>query len=56
MTTIRTKPQDAMMQPDDGDVVLAVDQVSKKFCRDLRRSLFYGLQDIARREFSTTTR
>ena len=32
--------------PDD-DVVLAVKGVSKKFCRDLKRSLIYGVQDIA---------
>ncbi|MBF2000009.1 MAG: ATP-binding cassette domain-containing protein [Synechococcales cyanobacterium C42_A2020_086] len=47
MTTIRTQPRNTMMQPNDRDVVLAVNQVSKKFCRDLRRSLFYGVQDIA---------
>lgn len=29
------------------DIVLSVNQVSKRFCRDLKRSLFYGLQDIA---------
>lgn len=27
--------------------VISVEGVSKKFCRDLRRSLFYGVQDIA---------
>lgn len=27
--------------------VISVDGVSKKFCRDLKRSLFYGVQDIA---------
>lgn len=32
---------------DDRDVVIAVNQVSKKFCRDLKTSLFYGVQDIA---------
>ncbi len=32
---------------DDGEVVLSVNGVSKKFCRDLKRSLFYGVQDIA---------
>lgn len=31
----------------DDKVVLSVKGVSKKFCRDLKRSLFYGLQDIA---------
>ncbi|MBD6617962.1 ABC transporter ATP-binding protein [Komarekiella sp. 'clone 1'] len=29
------------------EIVIAVDNVSKKFCRDLKRSLFYGVQDIA---------
>ena len=39
-----TKPQ-----ADDNvdDVVLFVQGVSKKFCRSLKRSLFYGVQDIA---------
>jgi lipopolysaccharide transport system ATP-binding protein len=30
----------------DEDVVLTVQGVSKKFCRSLKRSLFYGIQDI----------
>ncbi|MFM7384240.1 MAG: ATP-binding cassette domain-containing protein, partial [Microcystaceae cyanobacterium] len=30
-----------------GDVVLSVQGVSKKFCRSLKRSLCYGVQDIA---------
>ena len=29
------------------EIVLSVEGVSKKFCRDLKRSLFYGIQDIA---------
>ncbi|WP_448571540.1 ABC transporter ATP-binding protein [Trichothermofontia sp.] len=28
------------------EIVLTVDQVSKKFCRSLKRSLMYGIQDI----------
>ncbi|MDJ0660792.1 MAG: ABC transporter ATP-binding protein [Crocosphaera sp.] len=28
------------------DVLIKVDHVSKKFCRDLKRSLWYGVQDI----------
>ncbi|BAY08400.1 ABC transporter ATP-binding protein [Calothrix sp. NIES-2098] len=36
------KPQD-----NDNDIVLSVNGVSKKFCRDLKRSLMYGVQDIA---------
>ncbi|MEC4819057.1 MAG: ABC transporter ATP-binding protein, partial [Scytonema sp. PMC 1069.18] len=30
----------------DSEVVLSVNGVSKKFCRDLKQSLFYGIQDI----------
>lgn len=29
------------------EVILSVNGVSKKFCRDLKRSLFYGVRDIA---------
>ena len=43
------------------DVVLSVQGVSKKFCRSLKRSLFYGIQDIGaeltgRRKTSDTLR
>lgn len=38
--------QDELDTP-SGDVILSVEGVSKKFCRSLRRSLFYGMQDIA---------
>ena len=34
-------------QPRDTDVVISVENLSKKFCRDLKRSLLYGVQDIA---------
>jgi lipopolysaccharide transport system ATP-binding protein len=34
-------------QNTDSDVVLSVHGVSKKFCRSLKRSLLYGVQDIA---------
>lgn len=30
----------------DTDLLISVDNVSKKFCRDLKKSLLYGLQDI----------
>lgn len=33
---------------DDRDIVLKVDNVSKKFCRNLRRSMLYGIQDLAK--------
>lgn len=32
---------------EDSEVILSVERVSKKFCRDLKKSLFYGVQDIA---------
>ncbi len=36
------------IQPKDtGEVVISVENVSKKFCRNLKNSLFYGVQDIA---------
>lgn len=31
----------------DSEVILSVNGVSKKFCRNLKRSLLYGVQDIA---------
>ncbi|MEM7712478.1 MAG: polysaccharide ABC transporter ATP-binding protein [Cyanobacteria bacterium P01_A01_bin.68] len=31
----------------NSDIVLSVNGISKKFCRDLKRSLLYGVQDIA---------
>jgi lipopolysaccharide transport system ATP-binding protein len=42
-------------QPLPDDVILSVQGVSKKFCRSLKRSLFYGIQDIAS-ELSGTRR
>jgi lipopolysaccharide transport system ATP-binding protein len=40
--------QDMMLKPqdDESDIVLSVNGVSKKFCRNLKRSLIYGVQDI----------
>ena len=38
-------PQQAPDLPDD--VVLRVSGVSKKFCRNLKRSMWYGIQDLA---------
>lgn len=31
---------------DDASILVSVENVSKKFCRDLKKSLFYGVQDI----------
>jgi lipopolysaccharide transport system ATP-binding protein len=33
--------------PPETDVLVSVENVSKKFCRDLKKSLLYGVQDIA---------
>lgn len=32
---------------DSQDTVLSINHVSKKFCRDFKRSLFYGIKDIS---------
>jgi lipopolysaccharide transport system ATP-binding protein len=45
-TPERPEPPTAPNQ--EKHVVLALENVSKRFCRDLKRSLFYGLQDIGR--------
>lgn len=34
--------------PNSDDVLIKVENVSKKFCRSLKRSMFYGIEDIAR--------
>lgn len=36
-----------MTHSNSEEVILSVNGVSKKFCRDLKRSLLYGVQDIA---------
>jgi len=44
-SAIRHSPSSA---PADADEVLVrVENVGKRFCRDLKRSLFYGVQDVA---------
>lgn len=44
-----TAPNKVVMDaPSSSDVVLSVQGVSKKFCRDLKRSLMYGMQDISK--------
>jgi len=41
---IQSPPSPAV---DEQDVVLSINNVSKKFCRDFKRSLFYGIKDIS---------
>ncbi|MBE9166957.1 ATP-binding cassette domain-containing protein [Pleurocapsales cyanobacterium LEGE 06147] len=45
--TISITDREMLEKPQDSEVVLSVSGVSKKFCRDLKRSLFYGVRDIA---------
>lgn len=45
--TISISQQNVSERLQDREVVLTVNGVSKKFCRDLNRSLFYGMKDIA---------
>ena len=45
--TISISETQEVQQLQDEELVLAVEGVSKKFCRSLKHSLFYGVQDIA---------
>ena len=47
MTTSGMTDKEIATQPKDNEVVISVEEVSKKFCRNLKQSLFYGVQDIA---------
>ncbi|QHG15278.1 ABC transporter ATP-binding protein [Nostoc sp. ATCC 53789] len=46
MTIINEQEIAAKQQGDESNIVLSIKGVSKKFCRDLKRSLMYGVQDI----------
>lgn len=49
-TDLRTKETDTgrvVTAPRSPELLLSVNGLSKKFCRSLKRSLFYGLQDVA---------
>lgn len=45
--TVSLSETQPVNSPENKEVVLSVEGVSKKFCRSLKRSLFYGIQDIA---------
>jgi lipopolysaccharide transport system ATP-binding protein len=38
-------------EPTSNDVLVRVENVSKKFCRDLKKSLWYGIKDLSRELF-----
>lgn len=44
---INTAQQDTSKLRQDSEVVLSINNISKKFCRNFKRSLLYGVQDIA---------
>ncbi|PPS45893.1 ABC transporter ATP-binding protein [Chroococcidiopsis sp. TS-821] len=44
--TTELSDREIAIQPEDSEVAISVEQISKKFCRNLRRSLLYGVQDI----------
>ncbi|AOY84325.1 ABC transporter ATP-binding protein [Moorena producens JHB] len=44
---ISSTERDVADKSQDSEVILSVNGVSKKFCRDLKRSLLYGVHDIA---------
>lgn len=49
MVTEKSLIQDSAQPPqesNDDDIVVSVEGVSKKFCRDLKKSLWYGLRDM----------
>jgi lipopolysaccharide transport system ATP-binding protein len=47
MTTEITEQRDMTPPAGNDDVLVRVEGVSKRFCRSLKKSLFYGVQDIA---------
>ncbi|BAZ68341.1 MAG: ABC transporter ATP-binding protein [Pelatocladus maniniholoensis HA4357-MV3] len=53
--TINFTDQEILEKPQDDEVILSVKGVSKKFCRDLKRSLLYGVQDIVSEVTRTRT-
>ena len=47
MTATESKQQNTKQVSNNDDVLLSVQGISKKFCRNLRRSLLYGVADIS---------
>jgi lipopolysaccharide transport system ATP-binding protein len=42
-STLNSQPSTS----DENEVLVRVNGVSKKFCRDLKKSLWYGMKDVA---------
>jgi lipopolysaccharide transport system ATP-binding protein len=47
MTIDIESERERVLQPNDDEIVIAVENISKKFCRKLQTSLYYGVRDIA---------
>jgi lipopolysaccharide transport system ATP-binding protein len=47
--------QPEFTKPLDDDVLIRVEHVSKKYCKVLRKSMFYGIQDIGRNMFGLSS-
>lgn len=45
---IQNNQQEHTMSTEHDDVVISVKHVSKKFCRNLKRSMIYGMHDLSR--------
>lgn len=45
-SSVKRVPEAPQQTVQDSDIVLSVERVSKKFCRDFKRSLLYGMKDI----------
>ena len=48
VSSIQTSAQRALGQSSQSEVLVRVHDVSKKFCRDLKKGLWYGLCDVAK--------
>jgi len=50
-TPLRDQAPESEIPRSDDDVVIAVNHVSKKFCKNLKRSMLYGTYDLVRSMF-----
>ena len=49
-------PNDASTHPPSSEVAIKVEHVSKKYCKSLKRSMLYGVQDIGRNMIGLSSR
>jgi lipopolysaccharide transport system ATP-binding protein len=46
MLTLNSRVVEKLDKAEEEDVVISVNNISKRFCRNLKRSLYYGIKDI----------